>query len=103
MNLSKTLKRVNFEESKNIFYALKDSKLPLSELIENTEYNRLDLIPSSEYLRIADVDFYKKYNSTNLLKKAITESIKEDYDFILIDTPPSLNILTVNGLAAAIM
>jgi chromosome partitioning protein len=58
-----------------------------------------DIIPASPLLSRADIEFDtvgKEYK----LKEALA-SIKNNYDFILIDTPPALSILTVNALAAA--
>lgn len=101
MNLSQTLERANWDQHRNLHMALSERKLPLSSLIVETRIPSLDLIPSSELLRAADVEFFRKYDSALLLNKALTEAIREDYDAIIIDCPPSLNILTVNALAAS--
>ena len=101
MNLSQTLNLPNWDENRNLFNALADRKIPLSTLIQSTQTEKLDLISGTELLRLADVEFFRKYDSARLLAKALTKAILEDYDAVLIDTPPALNILTVNALACS--
>ena len=67
-------------------------------LITNaTDY---DLLPSNSDLVAAEVDLLKGESRESQLKDAISE-IHENYEFILIDCPPSLNMLTINALVAA--
>ena len=56
MNLSQTLERSNWDKLVNIHYALRDGEIPLSSLIQNTRIPNLDIVPSSEFLRAADVE-----------------------------------------------
>ena len=58
------------------------------------------LIPSNEDLTAAEVSLLDKFGRESFLKKSL-DKIKDNYDFVLIDCPPSLNILTVNALCAA--
>ena len=59
-----------------------------------------DLIPSNQALTFAEVKLLE-FENRELVLKSILESVKKDYDFIIIDCPPSLNILTVNALAVS--
>ena len=59
-----------------------------------------DLLPSNSDLVAAEVDLLKGESKESQLKDAISE-IHENYEFILIDCPPSLNMLTINALVAA--
>lgn len=63
-------------------------------------YDGIDLIPSSIYLSVAEAQMRVETGSERILSD-IMNSIQEHYDYILIDTSPSLNILTINSLCAA--
>ena len=60
----------------------------------------LDVLPANRDLAGAEVELVGLENRENRLKKAIAEHAA-DYDFVLIDCPPSLSLLTLNGLCAA--
>ena len=62
--------------------------------------NGLSLIPSNIHLSGATIELINEKNREYKLLKAI-EEIKEEYDYVFIDTPPSLGLLTINALAAA--
>lgn len=62
--------------------------------------NKLDLIPASVDLAVLEMELVSFENSQFILKDAI-EVLKDKYDFILIDCPPSLGFLTVNALTAS--
>lgn len=75
-----------------------------SELLQKREYILhecgMDFIPSNIKLSGVETALIDEIGRENVLKKII-HSIKDDYDYILIDTMPSLNIMTVNALNAA--
>lgn len=71
----------------------------IKEAIVATEYENLHLIPSSVQLAGAEIELTGMKNREIKLKQAIDE-IKNDYDYIFIDCPPSLGLLTINSLAA---
>lgn len=73
---------------------------PLINIIKETNINNLDLIPATSQLAGAEVELVNAVNRETKLKTAL-QDIKDNYDFILIDCPPSLSLLTVNALTAA--
>ncbi|MCC7484105.1 MAG: ParA family protein [Burkholderiales bacterium] len=72
----------------------------LSEVRVRSERGGYDLIPSNRELAGAEVEMVGLERRETRLKEALS-GISGDYDFILIDCPPALNLLTVNALAAA--
>ena len=70
------------------------------EVVLKTEMAHLDLIPSHIDLVGAEIEMINHPNRESILKK-ILESIRDDYDFIVIDCSPSLGLITVNALTAA--
>ena len=74
--------------------------MPLREIIRPTEIPTLFLAPSSVDLVGAEVELRDAIGREYYLKRVL-EPIAGEYDYILIDSPPSLGLLTVNGLTAA--
>lgn len=72
----------------------------ISGAIKKTHLKNLDILPSTESLAGGNVEFVDLENREFLLRLAL-KSIENQYDYILIDCPPSLGILTINGLCAA--
>lgn len=75
------------------------SKSPAST-VQKTSLDLLDLLPSDKNLVGAAVELVDAEDREYRLKQAI-ESLKSDYDFIVIDCPPALDLLTLNALAAS--
>lgn len=75
-------------------------KTAIKNTIYRTSIDNLDAVPASIDLSGATVELVDEKNREFYLKDIIDE-IKNDYDYILIDCPPSLGILTLNGLTAA--
>ena len=75
-------------------------KNDIEEGIRETDTPNLYILPSHLDLVGAEIELIDLDNREKLVKKALT-SIKEDYDFIIIDCSPSLGLITVNALAAA--
>src|SRR5574344_419618 len=90
---------LKFGLDKSITNVLIDG-LDIKEAIIKETEGEFYLIPSNEDLTAAEVNLLDKFGRESFLKKAL-DKIKDQYDFVLIDCPPSLNILTVNALCAA--
>lgn len=71
-----------------------------ADVITHTAWEGLDVIPSHVDLSGAEVELVDVEGRENLLKNAL-ENLPENYDFILLDTPPSLSLLTVNVFSCA--
>ena len=63
-------------------------------------YDEIDLVPSSIYLSATETQMRSETGSERILSE-ISEQVREHYDYILIDTSPALNILTINALCAS--
>jgi chromosome partitioning protein len=74
--------------------------VPISEIISDTSVIGLSLAPSTTRLAGAEVELVSQESREHRLKNAI-ESVRDNYDIIIIDCPPSLSLLTVNALAAS--
>jgi len=71
----------------------------LTQILHNPRF-KLSLLPSSPALAGAEIELIDLHNRERRLSKVL-ESIKSRYDYLLIDCPPSLGLLTLNGLVAA--
>ena len=72
---------------------------PVTDVIQKTQVG-YDLLPANSQLTVAEIQLLK-LNDREYSLKRVLELISKDYDFIFIDCPPALNILTVNALVAA--
>lgn len=84
----------------NTVYDVLVNEVPIEETIINTKYKNLSVCPSDVDLAGAEIELVSVKKREYLLKEAI-KSLKEQYDFIIIDCPPSLGMLTLNAFAAA--
>jgi chromosome partitioning protein len=81
-------------------YELLSETATIDQVIKKTEVPRLDVIPASLDLSGAAVELIEQKDRDLFLKNALAPA-RSRYDFILIDCPPSLGVLTLNGMAAA--
>jgi chromosome partitioning protein len=70
------------------------------ELTLPTSHENLFIIPANSNLAGSQIELVNEFNRERKLQQAM-ESVKEDYDYIFIDNPPSLGLLTINGLVAS--
>src|SRR6478735_2194699 len=74
--------------------------VPIEDCIEASSVRNLFVAPASLDLAGAEVELVPAFSRETRLKSALTGT-RDDYDFVLIDCPPSLGLLTINGMAAA--
>ena len=84
---------------KSSYQALLGEDDPAALILKNERLN-ISLLPSSPALAGAEVELVNELGRETRLKKALGK-INDDYDYILLDCPPSLGLLTINGLMAA--
>ena len=87
-------------ELEHCVYDVLINDVPISDVIVPTETAGLNLVPAKLDLAGADIELMSLMSRETKLKQAI-ERVKNDYDFVIIDCPPSLGLLTVNVLTAA--
>lgn len=91
---------VGADQEKKGIYELITGKASWSDLVQKTGIGNLFIIPSNINLTGASVELIDLKEREYYLKKALSP-VKDKWDYIFIDSPPSLGILTINGLCAA--
>lgn len=84
----------------NTVYELFIEECNLEDCIQEEALDHLDVLPSNVNLSGAEIDLIGIDGREYILKNLLTD-IKDNYDFVIIDCPPSLNILTVNAMVTA--
>lgn len=93
------IKRDDHGDFKGVYEVLINDLKP-GEVILDTRVENLQILPSTIELAGAEVEMVNTMSRENILRKSL-QDIKKQYDFILIDCPPSLGLLTINGQVAA--
>lgn len=91
---------VDKNEAENTVYELMLGECTIRQSMRDTVVEHLRLIPSNVNLAGAEIELLGINDKEYILKTAV-DYIREDYDFIIVDCPPSLNMLTVNAMTTA--
>ncbi|CAN5143916.1 AAA family ATPase [soil metagenome] len=84
----------------NSIYEVMIGGVNMSEAVRETELDYLDLVPSNINLVGAEIEMVDRSARERILSQAV-EEIKKQYDFVIIDCPPSLGLLTINALTSS--
>ncbi len=85
--------------SLNLFHLL-TMRASINQVIMNTEHQGLSILPASTELVGVEMELARTEGREMVLKQVLRE-IREEYDFVVLDCPPSLGLITVNALSAA--
>ena len=88
------------EITNSIYDVLADHQLTMAEIVKPTKCANLSIAPAKISLAKLESTLVGQFDGPFRLKDALTP-LRKDYDFILIDTPPTLGIMTVNAFVAA--
>ena len=86
-------------DDETIYNVLVD-ELPLKAVVRDTEIEKLKIVPSNTQLTGAEVELVSAFSRETRFKKAL-EAVLDDFDYIIVDCPPAIGLLTVNALTAA--
>lgn len=91
---------VDKNEIENTIYEVIIDEFDIRDTIIQTEFENIDLISSTSDLAGCEIEISEMENREFILKKAL-DQVKDEYDYIFIDCPPSLGMLTINSLCAS--
>lgn len=91
---------INKEDKHKTIYSVIVNEEDITDVVIKTQFKNLDIIPSDVDLAGAEIDLVEIPNREKVLRRAISK-IKDKYDYICLDCPPSLGLITVNALTAS--
>jgi chromosome partitioning protein len=91
---------IDKRELEQTVYDVLINDTPITDVIYETNAENVDICPTNINLAGAEVELVTVISREQILKNAIS-SITDNYDFIVLDCPPSLGLLTINGLTAS--
>ncbi|MCR5216943.1 MAG: AAA family ATPase [Lachnospiraceae bacterium] len=91
---------IDKNEVENTIYQVVINECGIEDAIIEDVFDRLDLVPSDVNLAGAEIDLVEIPKREYILKNQL-DRVKDNYDFVIIDCPPSLTMLTVNAMTAA--
>lgn len=91
---------LNRSQRERCIYDALLGEAPLAELIEPVEVEHVFAVPATIQLAGAEIELVSALSRENRLK-SVLEPVRGDFDFIIVDCPPSLGLLTINALTAA--
>lgn len=91
---------INKSRDMYTLYDAIDSAKEITEVIRKTDIKNLDIIPSTIDLAGAEIEIIDSPHRESIVKHLLTQLVP-DYDYIFIDCPPSLGLLTINALTAS--
>ena len=90
---------INKNDCKSTLYHLVTFKKSIDEVIAKKPSGNFDVIPSNRELVVGEVELMQSESRESALKQNLNE-VESIYDYIIVDCPPTLNLLTINSFVA---